>query len=236
MPLLYPIKHVFRNWKLFTALLIGITLAATFCAAIGVKANLSAEQTLDKQISSVITDISFRADLNQSNLALAYHNITSIPGVKKVDYVASFSMPISTSADNYTTSDYTQMASFPSSSQIYDEWTNKPFGGIPENYTYILAGNALAQKLHVGDNITTMINFPTPKYWNTSSVYVNLTVAGFAELTDTGYSLLTNNNGGIVYYGGSGFAPSPNLRGLLQRLQKRHDDCQLGKHTTKTLE
>ncbi len=208
MPLLYPIKHVFRNWKLFTALLIGITLAATFCAAIGVKANLSAEQTLDKQISSVITDISFRADLNQSNLALAYRNITSIPGVKKVDYVASFSMPISTSADNYSTSDYTQMASFPSSSQIYDEWANKPFGGIPENYTYILAGNALAQKLHVGDNITTMINFPTPKYWNTSSVYVNLTVAGFAELTDTGYSLLTNNNGGIVYYSGSGFAPS----------------------------
>ena len=118
-------------------------------------------------------------------------------------------MPISTSADNYTTSDYTQMASFPSSSQIYDEWTNKPFGGIPENYTYILASNALAQKLHVGDNITTMINFPTPKYWNTSSVYVNLTVAGFAELTDTGYSLLTNNNGGIIYYGGSGFAPPP---------------------------
>ena len=97
MPLLYPIKHVFRNWKLFTALLIGVTLAATFCAAIGVKANLSAEQSLDKQISGVITDISFRADLNQSNLALAYQNITNIPGVKKVDTVASFSMPISSS-------------------------------------------------------------------------------------------------------------------------------------------
>jgi len=209
MPLLYPVKHVFRNWKLFTALLIGITLAATFCAAIGVKANLSAEQTLDKQISNVITDISFQADLNQSNLVLAYKNITSISGVKKVDYVASFSIPISSSRDNYTTSDYTQMASFPSVSQIYDEWVNRPFGGIPENYTYLLAGSDLAQKLHVGDNITTMINFPTPKYWNTSSSYVNLTVAGFAELTDTGYSLLTNNNGGIIYYGGANFAPPP---------------------------
>src|SRR4030065_702628 len=85
-------------------------------------------------------------------------------------------MPISTSADNYTTSDYTQMSSFPSAAQIYDEWTNKPFGGIPENYTYILASSALAQKLHVGDNITTMINFPTPKYWHTSSVYVTFSV------------------------------------------------------------
>ena len=95
MPLMYPIKHVFRNWKLFTALLIGVTLAATFCAAIGVKANLAAEQSLDKQLSNVITDISFSASLNQSNLALAYQNITSIEGVKKVDMVASFSLPVS---------------------------------------------------------------------------------------------------------------------------------------------
>ncbi len=211
MPLMYPIKHVFRNWKLFTALLIGITLAATFCAAIGVKSNLSAEQTLDKQISNVIADISFNVNLNQSNLALAYQNITRVAGVKTVDMVASFSMPISSSSDNYTASDYTQMTSFPNTSRIYAEWENKPFGGIPENYTYIMAGSSLAQKLHVGDNITTMINFPTPKYYNTSAVYVNLTVAGFAELTDTGYSLLTNsNNGGIIYYGDvSNFAPLP---------------------------
>ena len=209
MPLLYPIKHVFRNWKLFTALLIGITLAATFCAAIGVKTNLSAEQSLDKQISGIISDISFTVDLNQSNLPLAYQNITRVAGVKSVDMVASFSMPISMSNNNYTTSDYTQMTSFPNTSRIYNEWENKPFGGIPENYTYIMAGSSLAQKVHVGDNITTMINFPTPKYYNVSAVYVNLTVAGFAELTNTGYSILTNNNGGATYYGGvSNFAPA----------------------------
>ena len=98
MPLMYPIKHVFRNWKLFTALLIGITLAATFCAAIGVKANLAAEQTLDKQISSVITDIGFTADLNQSNLALAYHNITHVDRRQKSRYCCKFQSPISESS------------------------------------------------------------------------------------------------------------------------------------------
>ncbi len=206
---MYPLKHVFRNWKLFTALLIGITLAATFCAAIGEKTNLSAEQTLDKQVSGVITDLSFQTDLNQSNLPLAYHNITSIPGVKKVDMVASFSMPISLSSDNYSTSDYTTVDSFPSDSRISSEWLNNPVGGIPENYTFILAGSALAQRVHVGDNITAMIQFPQPKYYNVSLIFVNFTVAGFAELTDTGYSYLTNNNGGIVYYGGSGFASPP---------------------------
>ncbi len=205
MPLLYPIKHVFRNWKLFTALLIGITLAATFCAAIGVKANLAAEQTLDKQISNVLTDITFSGSFNQTTLGLAYKNVTSIDGVKSVDYVASFSLPVSTSSDNYSTSYYTQMYSFPNTSRVNDEWINKPYGGIPENYTYIVAGSALAEKVKVGDNITTIVEFYQPKYWNSSYITLNLTVAGFAELTDKGYALISNNGGGIVYYSSSAF-------------------------------
>ena len=202
MPLMYPIKHVFRNWKLFTALLIGIALAATFFAAIGVKANLSAEQALDKQLNSVLTDMEFTAPLNQSNLALAYQNITTIEGVKKVDLVARLnSLPIRLSSDNFTTFWSPQMAAFPIDSRIYDEWLNKPVGGIPDNYTYLIAGTDLAKQVSVGDNITTMIQFNTPKYYNTSTVYVNLTVAGFAELTDNGYQLLSGNGGSnIIYY------------------------------------
>ena len=64
MPLMYPIKHVFRNWKLFTALLIGIALAATFFACIDVKANLAAESSLNQQIKNVNTDMEFSAYLN----------------------------------------------------------------------------------------------------------------------------------------------------------------------------
>src|SRR5665647_690994 len=209
MPLMYPIKHVFRNWKLFIALLIGITLAATFCAAIGVKANLSAEQSLDKQIGNVVTDIGFTVDLNQSNLALAYKNITNVDGVKNVDTVARFNVPLSESTDNYTTQDYSQIYSFPDSSRINGEWQNKPLDGIPENYTYIVAGSALASKVKIGDNITTIIAFPQPKYYNQSTIYLNLTFAGFATLSENGYSYLTNNNG-VIYYGGStsGFVSS----------------------------
>jgi ABC-type antimicrobial peptide transport system permease subunit len=193
MALMYPIKHVFRNWKLFTALLIGITLAATLFAGISVKANVAAEQTLDKQISSVMTDMDCSVSLNMSNLALIYRNITTIKGVKDVDYMASFSSPVGLPSDNYTNFNYVQIASFPNSSMIYNEWTNKPSDGIPTNYTYILAGSDFAKKVNIGDNITTMINFPTPKYYNTSTVYVNLTVAGFAILTDKGYALVSGN-------------------------------------------
>ena len=199
MPLMYPIKHVFRNWKLFTALLIGIALAATFFAAIGVKANLAAEQAMDKQLSSVLTDMEFTASLNQSNLALAYQNITHVDGVKKVDLVARLdSSPIRSSSDNFTNLWTPQIASFPNDSRIYDEWLNKPVDGIPENYTYLIAGTNLAKQVSVGDNITTLITFPTPKYYNISTVYVNLTVAGFAELTDNGYGFLSGYGGGII--------------------------------------
>jgi ABC-type antimicrobial peptide transport system permease subunit len=194
MPLMYPVKHVFRNWKLFTALLIGIALAATFFAAIGIKANLAAEQSLDKQLSSVITDIEFQASLNSSNLGLAYKNVTNIDGVKQVDMIARFYSPVGVPSDNYTNLLYTQMACFPNTSRIYNEWTNKPEGGIPENYTYIIADTNLAQRVSIGDNITTMITFPTPKYYNSTTIYLNLTVAGFAQLTDNGYAYVSGNN------------------------------------------
>jgi ABC-type lipoprotein release transport system permease subunit len=192
MPLLYPIKRVFRNWKLFIALLIGIILASTFLASINIKANLAAKQVLDQQLSSIITDMEFSTNLNITNVAFARENISSIDGVKKVDVVSRFySVPVASPSDNYTTVEYTQMASMPNSSRIYDEWVNKPVDGIKENETYLIAGTTLAEKVAIGDNISTVIEFPTPKYDNRTTYCLNLTVAGFADLTDTGYTLIS---------------------------------------------
>jgi len=39
MPMSYAVKHVFRSWKLFLALLTGITLAFAFFAGIDIKAD-----------------------------------------------------------------------------------------------------------------------------------------------------------------------------------------------------
>ena len=60
MSLVYPVKRVFRNWKLFTALLIGIALAATFFACIDVKANIAGEQSLNQQLKSSTPDMEFK--------------------------------------------------------------------------------------------------------------------------------------------------------------------------------
>ena len=201
MPLLYPVKHVFRNWKLFAALLIGITLASTFCAAIGVKASVASDESLNKQLDSVLTDIELQTSLNSTDLPHAYEDIAAIEGVKYVDMVARYDVPIRYPGDNYTSYQYTQMACFPNTSRIYDEWINKPLDPIPENATYLILDTALAENVKVGDNITTVIEFPTPKYYNITSIPINLTVAGFAELTDNGYAYVSGyGGGGIVYY------------------------------------
>jgi ABC-type antimicrobial peptide transport system permease subunit len=194
MPLLYPIKRVSRMWKLFLALLIGVVLASAFFASINIKANLAAEQALEQQLSPILTDMEFSANLNITNLAYARQNISSIDGVKKVDVVARFyGLPIALPIDDYNSTEYIQMACMPNSSRIYDEWVNKPADGIKENETYLIASTPLAKKVAVGDNISTAIDFPTPKFDNKTTVFLNLTVAGFADLTDTGYQLISGN-------------------------------------------
>jgi hypothetical protein len=42
--------------------------------------------------------------------------------------------------------------------------------------------------------------FPDPKQDNFITVYLNLTVAGFAQITDTGYSLISGNYFSIPQY------------------------------------
>ncbi|MDR0373319.1 MAG: ABC transporter permease [Nitrososphaerota archaeon] len=202
---MYPVKHVFRNWKLFTALLIGITLAATFFAGIWVKSDVAAEQALDKQLSSLRADMSFSSQINQTNAPLVVRDISGISGVKSVDMVSRFFTPLGFPSNNYTSFVFVPVVSFPNTSRIYDEWLNKPSGSIPENYTYIIAGTQLADLVSVGDIITTQIVFQQPKYYNSSTFDVNLTVAGFADLTDDGYAYSTGNFRIFSYSGSSGY-------------------------------
>ena len=208
MALMYPIKHVFRNWKLFTALLIGIALAATFFAAINMKVNLAANQSLEQQLQGINSDMQFSVNLNETDMAQALHNITSIDGVKSVDTLSRLTTASQyTSSDNFTNPFYLQVYSFPNSSNLNNEWLNKPAGGIGENETWIMKAkdSPVTENITIGDNITTGFQFPTPKYDNITTVWTNLTVTGFVQLTPKGYQLVTGS--------GSFYSPSFNPAG-----------------------
>ncbi|XHH09156.1 MAG: ABC transporter permease [Candidatus Bathyarchaeia archaeon] len=208
MPLLYPFKRVTRNWKLFVALLIGIILASTFFAAVDIKANIVAKQALDQSLDGLVTDLeyrSFNSRFNLTNLENVVSNISSVNGVKDVAFVFRSSQPFKLPFDDYNSSWYGPVVSFPNTSRIYDEWLNKPEGGIGENETYLISGQTFKRYTTVGDNISTAMAFWVPKNYTFQNVFVNLTVAGYANITDKGYSLLTGNVWGS---GSSGISSS----------------------------
>ncbi|MDR2203973.1 MAG: FtsX-like permease family protein [Nitrososphaerota archaeon] len=210
---MYPVKRVFRDWRLFAVLLIGVALAATFFAGVGVKMDVNITQSLDKQLSSITTDMTFSADFNRTNMPRVMGDILDIDGVKSVDTVARYwRVPISfTDVDGDVSTTSVQMVSFPNSSRVYDEWLNKPVDGIPKNVVYIVPGTQLAGKVAVNDTIVVRIDFPQPKYGNSTSFDANFTVAGFANLTDVGYSYSVGVNwialgdGSVSSYSSSGF-------------------------------
>ena len=94
MPLLYPIKRIFRTWKLFLALLIGVSLASAFFAGIVVKANLSARQALDQQLSSINVDMEFNTQLNASNFAQAPSNVSAVKGIIDLELISRSFSPV----------------------------------------------------------------------------------------------------------------------------------------------
>jgi ABC-type antimicrobial peptide transport system permease subunit len=196
MPLLYPVKRILRTWKLFIALLIGIVLASTFFAGIDVKANLTAKQALDQQVNDINVDMEFNAQLNSSNLAEAQSAVSSIDGITNVELISRSWLPISLSSENYTNPSYTQVAGLPNSSRVYEGWLNRPPQEMGENETYILADSPLADTVEINSTILTALQFSSPKLGNTTTVYLNLTVKGFAQLSDDAYALAS----GYSYY------------------------------------
>jgi ABC-type antimicrobial peptide transport system permease subunit len=206
MPLLYPIRRIFRSWKLFLALLVCVFLASAFFAGIDVKANLTARQALDQQLESILVDMEFTAQLNSSNLAQAQPDISRIGGVTGVEVLGRTSGPVglvnqTTVTINQTAVNetsivplgYFQFVSLPNSSRVYDGWVNKP-ADLGENETYIVEGSFPTQNFTVGDVIQTGFTFYAPKLANSTTVYLNLTVKGFAQLNDEAYSVASGMN------------------------------------------
>ena len=207
MPSLYPVRRILRSWKLFLALLVGVSLASAFFAGIDVKANLTAQSALDQQLESILVDMEFTAQLNSSNFVQAQPDISGIDGVTGVEFLGRSSGPVglvnqTTVTVNETLVNeteivpvgYVQSASLPSSSRAYDGWMNKPSEGLGENETYIVEGSYPEANLKVGDVIQTSFTFYAPKLANRTTIYLNLTVKGFAQLNDEAYSIATGMN------------------------------------------
>ncbi len=191
MPLLYAVKHVVRSWKLFLALLIGIVLASAFFAGIDIKANITAKKALDQEIGQIYADFQIsQYGANSENLAALRDTILEVNGVLDAEIISRlYWWSITLASENKTTEYLSAMiSSIDENSHVYDGWLNKPVEGIGENETYVLENSPLGSMVKIGDVI--VINFSIYGiYGNVSFVALNLTVRGFATLSDEAYSI-----------------------------------------------
>lgn len=189
MPFVYTIKHMSRSWKLFLALLIGIILASTFFAGIDIKANATAKQALDQQLSAISVDM--RASLftmNITKMLEAQKTIVNIEGVKDAEIISKVWAPIEVPSEDWL--HYLRIIGITNNSNVYDGWLNRP-DEIRENETYIVEGSAISGKFAEGDVIQANISIYTANE-NIITIPLNLTVKGSAHLNDKAYSIFSD--------------------------------------------
>jgi len=203
MPMFYAVKHVFRSWKLFLALLIGIILASAFFAGIDIKANATAKQALDQQLRTVYVDMQASiSSLNSTKMLATRETVLNVTGVKDAEVISRVSwVPIRIIGKNDsidTSARMAAMAAITNHSQVYDGWLNKPLQGIGENETYIPEGTNLASLAEKGDII--QVNFSMPTSGRGQSILLNLTVMGFAQLDDKAAAIASGYSYWLMTY------------------------------------
>ena len=184
MPLAYAFKHVFRSWRLFLALLIGVALASAFFAGIDIKANSTAKQALDQQLNNIPVDMKANLPtLNTTKMKVARDEILNIEGVNDAEIISSAWTQIKVPNENWSTS--ARIVGITNNSHVFDGWFNRP-NQIGENETYVVEGSPLADKFAEGDII--QVDFLI-RILEESATSLNLTVKGFAQLDDKAYSI-----------------------------------------------
>jgi hypothetical protein len=105
MPFKYAVKHVYRSWHLFIALMIGIILATAFFSGIDTKANVTTQQVLDQQLSTVYRDMEISASsYNLTHLDTLQAQLSLNPKITWFEFISHVS---TNAAFNDTTTNQT---------------------------------------------------------------------------------------------------------------------------------
>ena len=197
-------KRVIRSWRLFLALLLGITLASTFFCSINLGADVIAKGILDRQLNQIPVDIVLHVDTANSTSdsteimkALSTSNIEGIRHIEILsrgrDYLWISKIPRSNTTTDFTVVGITE-------DSIVQEGLTLMSGNssLEVNETYVWVNSVNAKDLRLGDtlffNITLggrygtvpgVYMFPIPNEQSyTMSFTINLTIVGFVDLED----------------------------------------------------
>jgi len=191
MPVLYAVKHLLHSWKLFIALLIGITLASTFFAGIDIKANVTVKQAIDQQLSHVYVDMTTDvSSLSLTQMLDVNKEVSKVDDVADTELISGAWGSITLPAQVYPNYSYSvRITGIMNNSHVYDGWLNKPTDELGENETYVSSDASFADKVKVGDIIAVSFNIYSSYQAMPISVVLNLTVKGLADLDDSARSI-----------------------------------------------
>jgi len=215
LTLTYGFKRVFRSWKLFVALLLGIVLASTFFTGINVGADTAAKRTLDQQLNYVPVDIVVRggwgpqedtstAIWSSANATEVADRISGsgIDGIANTEAISRAGWMVQ--LGNETT--YFTVAGISEDSRVYEGLTvTNGSSSLEANETYLWTDSPSASNLKTGDVLPA--NFSVWLGWDTEFerpneewITLNLTVAGLVEL---------NNRASLIALGQYYHYPTP---------------------------
>ena len=202
MSLLYAAKHIVRSWHLFVALLLGIILATAFFAGTDIKANVTIEQALDQQLTSVYKDfelVPYPFDLTQLNTIK--EQLSATEKVKSFEVLSRtqpsrVQLPHLNDDAKQSTELYPIVVGLTENSKVYDGWLNKPAESLGENETYLAKNpNGFeSDQIKVGDVVSFNFSIYNPENMSQIWLPLNLTVKGFAQLDDAAYSIVTSSS------------------------------------------
>ncbi len=188
----YALKRITRSWKLFAALALGMTLAATFFGGINVAADTVGKQALDAQLTNTPVDMQLRAFSVDGGRSLNSSVQSLISNLQKIDGVAA-AEPVGTSNlfNPFNASSSITVTGIQVTSVLYQHMTLvSGRKTLHANETLINSDSQQAQNYPVNRRITYTL------YTNSSTKYnVTLTVVGSVSLDTVAVNTL-----GIGYY------------------------------------
>src|SRR3972149_6740509 len=134
MSFLYASKRISRSWHLFLALLLGIVLASAFFAGIDIKANVTAEQALDQQLTSVFKDMEITSfPFNLTQLDTIKGELSTTENVQSFEVMSRMQGSATVYSEaNQSKELYPAVVGLAENSRVYAGWPNKTAGGLGE--------------------------------------------------------------------------------------------------------
>ncbi len=182
----YALKRVIRGYKLFLALTIGVLVATTFVSSLVASADIQTMSIMNEALDRFTYDARIQANNvtwnNQEwdDLQAIMENLTEVDNLDRYS-----SVPYMVNSTKFN------VYGIERDSAVWDSFSLlNGSSSLNANETYVIASSVNASLFSINDiiEVPIVLKTTTPPFYSTT--YVNLTIAGFVEISESTAYLL----------------------------------------------